>query len=85
MQVKKIPDQYRHSGLEPMFQYPKKLLEKFYYKIKQRTPPPPVFVKVVEIKQKSQIFQCFTPWFTLLIFQPFYVTDLREISVVSFK
>ena len=32
---------------------------KFSYKTKQPVPPPPGFVKVVEIIQKNHIFQCF--------------------------
>ena len=38
--------------------------------MKQPAPPPPIFVKVVEIKQKNHIFQCFARWLGLLIFQP---------------
>ena len=51
---------------------------------KQPTPPRPVFVKVVEIIQNNQIFQCFVPW-SPLIFQPCCATDLRETSLVSLK
>ena len=52
-----------------MPQSSRNLLVKFYYKIKLPAPPPSVFAKVVEI----------------MICQPCYATDLKEISVISLK
>ena len=52
-----------------MFQFSRNLLAKFSSKTKQTVPPTPILVKVVEIIQKNNIFQCFARWFALLIFQ----------------
>ena len=59
------------------------LYSKFSYKIKQPSLPPPV--KAVELMKKKSDFQCFAPWFALLIFQPCCDNDLREISLVNLK
>ena len=60
-----------------------KLTCKILLKNKVTHPSNPISVKVLEIMQKGQIIQCFTLWFTLLIFQPCSATNLSEISVVS--
>ena len=65
---------YQHNTGTAVFNlgsnFSRNLLTKFSYKTKQLAPPPPIFVKVVEITQKNHIFQCFAPWFALLNFQP---------------
>ena len=80
VQVKKVPAQYKQIYVI-IFQK----LAYFYYQIKQPAALPPFFVKVVEIIKKTQIFQCFTQWYALLVFQTCCGTDLRETSHVNLK
>ena len=55
------------------------LLAKVPYKTKQSVPPPPTFLKVVEIIQKNQLPSVLHDGLRYLFFN---IADLREISLV---
>ena len=66
-----------------LFSFSRNVLAKFFCKIKEPTPAPPI--KAVELMQKKSDYQCFAPWFVLFIFQPCCGNYLRKISLANLK